>query len=103
VNLVRHALLPWDAISSAELFGHFEPDAEVDLGACRLLDLPPAAVLMVAAHPSDLRGARAAGLATAYVPRPAEQGPGGTLEPWTAGEFDIVASDFLDLATQLGT
>ena len=56
---------------------------------------------MVAAHPSDLRGARAAGLRTAYVPRPLERGPDGPMEPWTEGEFDVVASDFLDLARRL--
>lgn len=100
--MARHGGLPWDAIFSAELFGHYKPDPESYLGACRLLDLPAAEVLMVAAHPSDLRGARAAGLATAYVPRPAEQGPGGTMEAWTPGEFDLVAADFNDLASQLG-
>lgn len=102
VDMARHAGLPWDAIFSAELFGHYKPDPEAYLGACRLLDLPPERVLMVAAHPSDLRGARAAGLLTAYVARPLERGPGGPMEPWTEGEFDVVAADFVDLARQLG-
>ena len=102
LDMARHGGLPWDAIFSAELFGHYTPDPEVYLGACRLLDLPPAQVLMVAAHPSDLRSARAAGLMTAYVPRPLEHGPGGPLEPWTEGEFDLVAADFVDLARRLG-
>ncbi len=101
LDMARHAGLPWDAIFSAELFGHYKPDPEAYLGACHLLDLPPAQVLMVAAHPSDLRGARAAGLRTAYVPRPLERGPGGPMEPWTEGEFDVVATDFVDLARQL--
>ncbi len=78
VDMARHAGLP------------------TYLGACRLLDLPPERVLMVAAHPSDLRGARAAGLRTVYVPRPLERGPGGPMEPWTEGEFDVVATDFVD-------
>ena len=102
VDMARHAGLPWDAIFSAELFGHYKPDPEAYLGACRLLDLPPERVLMMAAHPSDLRGARAAGLLTAYVARPLERGPGGPMEPWTEGEFDVVAADFVDLARQLG-
>jgi 2-haloacid dehalogenase len=84
------------------LFGHYKPDPEAYLGACRLLDLPPAQVLMVAAHPSDLRGARASGLRTALVPRPLERGPDGALEPWQQGEFDLVASDVVDLAQRLG-
>ena len=100
--MARHAGLPWDTIFSAELFGHYKPDPQCYLGACRLLDLPPAEVMLVAAHPSDLRSAQAAGLATAYVPRPAEKGPGGPMEPWREGEFDLVARDFLHLAEQLG-
>ena len=100
--MARHAGLPWDAIFSAELFGHYKPDPECYLGAARLLDLPPEQVLMVAAHPSDLRGAAHAGLRTAYVPRPLERGPGGPMEAWTPGEFDLVAEDFIDLARQLG-
>ena len=100
--MARHAGLPWDAVFSAELFGHYKPDPESYQGAARLLDLPPAQVLMVAAHPSDLRGAARAGLRTAYVPRPLEKGPGGPMEAWTPGEFDLVAADFIDLARQLG-
>jgi 2-haloacid dehalogenase len=57
---------------------------------------------MVAAHPGDLRGAKAAGLRTALVPRPLERGPGGTMAPWTDGEFDLVAGDIVDLAARLG-
>ncbi len=102
LDMARHAGLPWDTIFSAELFGHYKPDSEVYLGAARLLDLPPEQVLMVAAHPSDLRAAAACGLKTAYVPRPLERGPGGAMEPWTPGEFDVVAEDFMALAAALG-
>jgi 2-haloacid dehalogenase len=101
VNMARRAGLPWDMVFSAELFGHYKPDPEAYRGAARLLGHAPHEVLMVAAHPSDLRGARAAGLRTAYVPRPLEQGPGGAMEAWIEGEFDIVANDFNALATTL--
>ncbi len=101
VNMAKHAGLPWDAVLSAELFNHYKPDPEVYLGAARLLGLAPAQVMMVAAHPSDLRAAAACGLPTAYVPRPLERGPGAAMEPWQAGEFSIVARDFHDLAQQL--
>lgn len=101
VDLARHAALPWDCILSAELFGHYKPDPEVYLGAAKLLDLAPAQVMMVAAHPSDLRAAAACGLRTAYVARPLEYGPGAATQPWRAGEFDLVADDFIDLARQL--
>lgn len=101
VNLARHGGLPWDAVLSAELFGHYKPDREVYLGAARLLDLPPSSVMLVAAHPDDLRAAAACGLRTAYVPRPLERGPGGLMDAWSANEFDLVARDFIDLADQL--
>lgn len=36
--------------------------------------------MMVAAHPTDLRAAKALGLATGYVYRPLEQGPDRAVE-----------------------
>jgi 2-haloacid dehalogenase len=101
VNMAKHAGLPWDTVLSAELFQHYKPDPEVYLGAARLLGLQPTQVMMVAAHPSDLRAAAACGLRTAYVPRPLERGPGGPMEAWTEGEFDVVAPDFGALAATL--
>ena len=102
VNMAKHAGLPWDTVLSAELFGHYKPDPEVYLGAARLLGLAPHEVLMTAAHPSDLRGARAAGLRTALVHRPLERGLGGAMEPWEEDEFDVVADNIDALAAQLG-
>jgi 2-haloacid dehalogenase len=102
VDMAKNAGLPWDAVLSAELFGHYKPDPEAYLGAARLLGLPPAEVMMVAAHPSDLRAAKAAGLKTAYVLRPLEFGPAGKrYPPEPEGAFDVVAADFLDLASKL--
>ena len=101
VNLAKHAGLPWDAVLSAELFQHYKPDPEVYVGAARLLGLQPAQLMMVAAHPSDLRAAAACGLRTAYVPRPLERGPLGPMEPSRDGEFDLVAGDFNELALAL--
>jgi 2-haloacid dehalogenase len=103
VAMARHGGLPWDAVLSAELFGHYKPDPEVYLGAARLLDLRPEQVMMVAAHPSDLRAAAACGLRTAYVPRPLERGLGAPMEAWREGEFDLVAADFHALAKALET
>jgi 2-haloacid dehalogenase len=102
VAMAKHSGLPWDAVLSAELFHHYKPDPEVYLGAARLLDVEPGELMMVAAHPSDLRAAAACGLRTAYVPRLLEQGPLGPVEPAGDDAFDIVASDFVDLAAQLG-
>ncbi len=65
-------------------------------------DVPPAGVMMVAAHPNDLQAARQPGLRTAYVHRPLEFGPTRTPTPPAPGAFDFMAKDFGDLATQLG-
>jgi len=102
VDMARHAGLPWDCVISAELFGHYKPDPETYLGTARLLDVAPAELMLVAAHPSDLRAAKAQGCRTAYVIRPLEFGADHPLPDYTPGEFDIVADDFIDLARQLG-
>lgn len=102
VDIARHAGLPWDCVISAELFGHYKPDPQTYLGTCRLLDLDPSALMLVASHPGDLRAARAHGCRTAYVKRPLEFGAGHPLPDHVDGEFDLVAEDFLDLARQLG-
>lgn len=101
-NMAKNAGLPWDAILSAELAGHYKPDPETYLKAADLLGLPPEQVMMVAAHPGDLRAAARTGLRTAYVIRPLERGPGRPVDTNPAGEFDYTATDFLDLARQLG-
>jgi len=101
VNMAKRAGLPWDAVLSAELFGRYKPDPEVYRGAARLLGFAPDELAMVAAHPSDLAAAQRAGLATAYIPRPDERGPGGWMEPVGDLRFDWRASDLVDLAAQL--
>jgi 2-haloacid dehalogenase len=103
VNMAKNAGLPWDMVMSAELFNHYKPDPEVYQGAARMLDLPREQVMMVAAHPGDLRAARAAGLKTAYVDRPLELGAENRdkREPFKPGDFDVMAGDFIDLAMKL--
>ncbi|MGI9049683.1 MAG: haloacid dehalogenase type II [Rubrobacteraceae bacterium] len=100
-NMAKRAGLPWDLIFSAELVRHYKPDPETYLMVPELLGLRPDQVLMVAAHPNDLRSARENGLRTAYVLRPLEFGPGGHAEPPDPA-FDFVAGDFVELAEKLG-
>jgi 2-haloacid dehalogenase len=106
VNMAKNAGLPWDCVLSAEIVQHYKPDPEVYQMAARLLGFERHEVLMVAAHPSDLRGAQRAGLPTAYVKRPLEYGanPNGAPPPDALPDdrFDIVAADFLELAQRLG-
>lgn len=57
--------------------------------------------MMVAAHNDDLVAARAAGLKTAFVPRPQEHGAGQTRDLEPAADWEVVATDFNDLADKL--
>lgn len=100
-NMAKFAGLPWDCILSAELTQHYKPDPEVYQTAAELLGLSPNEVMMVAAHPGDLRAAEAVGFQTALVPRPLEYGPGRVQEV-PAHLSDVVASDFDELADLLG-
>ena len=56
----------------------------------------------MAAHQDDLLAAQAQGLKVAFVPRPLEHGPDKQLDLTPDPSFDIVATDMLDLARQLG-
>ena len=101
-DLAKFAGLPWDCILGAELARHYKPDREVYQSAADFLDLRPDQVVMVAAHQGDLRAARGVGLKTAFVPRPLEFGPDAKPDLTPDPSFDIVATDFNDLAKQLG-
>ncbi len=102
LNMGKNAGMPWDTILSAELSGHYKPDPEAYLKAAELLSLEPAQIMMVAAHPGDLRAAAALGFKTGYVYRPLERGPEGRVVRNTTDSYDIRADDFLDLARQMG-
>ena len=101
-NMAKRAGLPWDCILSAEVFHAYKPDPAVYLGAAKVFDLPPEAVMMVAAHQNDLAAARACGLQTAYIERPAEFGVGQLKDVSPDPANTLHARDFLDLAEQLG-
>lgn len=101
-NMAKRAGLPWDCILGAELVQHYKPDPEVYRSAAAFLDLAPDEVLMVAAHLGDLRGAKSAGLRTAFVARPLEFGPHGRPDLVADESADVSATDFIDLAAQLG-
>ena len=100
--MARWGGLPWDCIISTELRQTFKPERMAYLLPPTLLELRPEEVMLVAAHDNDLKGAQAAGLHTALVPRPLEWGPNAPPLPPPDPSFDYVASDFGDLATQLG-
>ncbi|MBA4115227.1 MAG: haloacid dehalogenase type II [Rubrobacter sp.] len=100
-DIAKRAGLPWDLILSAEIVHHYKPDPETYLMVPDLLDLRPEQVMLVAAHPNDLRSAQENGLRAAYVLRAEEWGPEGEAEE-PDPLFDLVAEDFIELAGKLG-
>ncbi|MGO9349611.1 MAG: haloacid dehalogenase type II [Mycobacterium sp.] len=101
INISKRAGLPWDAIFAAEMAGVFKPDPAVYHMAATYLGLDGAEIMMVASHKYDIRAAAGLGFRTAFVARPLEFGVGGDADVAYSDEFDINASDFLDLAEQL--
>lgn len=102
LNMAKFAGIPWDMIFGSDLFGHFKPDPETYLGVARILDLQPNQVMLAAAHNNDLAAARRSGLLTAFFPRPTEYGPYQKKDTHADQDWDIVATNIQDLATQLG-
>lgn len=102
LDMAKRAGLPWDAILGAELAQAYKPDPEAYLRTVDILAMQPHEVCMVAAHNGDLAAARACGLATAFVPRPTEHGPGQTRDLRPEQDWDVVARDFGDLANKFG-
>ncbi len=102
LDMAKRAGLPWDAILGAEVVRAYKPMPEAYLRTADLLATRPDEVCLVAAHPSDLAAARQCGLRTCFVPRPLEHGPQGQAAPADAGDWDLVAQDFLHLAELLG-
>ena len=103
VNMAKRAGLPWDCVLGAETARAYKPMPQAYLASCRQLDLAPAQVMMVAAHNGDLKAAKAQGLATAFVARPTEHGPGQTTDlAADASCVDLAADSFVHLAVQLG-
>jgi 2-haloacid dehalogenase len=99
VDLARHGDLRFDCLLSAELAHAYKPAAEAYQTAARLLGREPAELMLVAAHPWDLAGARAAGLRTAFVNRPLEYGPGSPTRQ--DADADESVGDLHELAQRL--
>ena len=101
-DLAKFAGLPWDAILGAELARHYKPDREVYLSAADFLGVKVPEVMMVAAHMGDLRAARELGLRTGFIYRPNEYGPTRQADKANPGDFDVVSTSMLDLASKMG-
>lgn len=100
--MAKRAGLPWDAVLSAEVFAAYKPDARTYRGVAEVFGVPPQAVMMVAAHQDDLDAARAHGLPTAYIERPAEFGAQRPKDVSGSPLNTLHARDLLHLADLLG-
>ena len=108
VNMAKYSNLSWDVILGAEVLGHYKPEPEAYIKACKSLNLKPSECLMVAAHDDDLKAASLQGMKTAYVHRPFEYGKDKLFDIAEVNDYkgnrnwDIMSKDFNDLAFKLG-
>ena len=108
VNMAKYSNLSWDVILGAEVLGHYKPEPEAYIKACKALNLKPSECLMVAAHDNDLKAASLQGMKTAYVHRPFEYGKDKLFDIAEVNDYkgnrnwDIMSKDFNDLAFKLG-
>lgn len=100
--MAKRAGLPWDAVLSAEVFAAYKPDPRTYLGVVDVFGVAPQAVMMVATHQDDLDAARANGLQTAYIERPAECGAQRPKDVSGSPLNTLHARDLLHLADLLG-
>jgi len=101
VEMAKYADLPWDIVLGSDISRAFKPDPAAYLAPARLLGFEPGEVMLVAAHNSDLKAAQSSGLATGFVARPTEYGPGQTVDLAPTGSWDVSGSTLNELATSL--
>ncbi|KAI1088803.1 haloacid dehalogenase [Rostrohypoxylon terebratum] len=107
-DLNAHGDLGFRKIQSSADFGAYKPHPTVYLGAAAALGVRPDEVAMVAAHLSDLAGARKTGLRTIYVERPREEAWGTEEQQYKEARewVDLWVSEgedgFLEVARRLG-
>ena len=108
VNMAKYSNLNWDVILGAEVVGHYKPEPEAYIKACRALHLNPEECMMVAAHDDDLKAASLQGMKTGYVHRPYEYGKDKLFDISEVNDYkgyrswDFISKDLNDLAYQLG-
>jgi 2-haloacid dehalogenase len=101
VDMAKAAGLPWDVILGSDISRAYKPTPDAYQKPAALLGLDPGEVMLVAAHNNDLKGARRAGLATAFVARPTEHGPGQATDLIASDDWDLTAESITGLASQL--
>jgi 2-haloacid dehalogenase len=101
LDLAKAAGLPWDLILGADVSRAYKPDQEAYLRPAALLGLQPGEVMLAAAHEADLAAARGAGLATAFIARPLEHGPGRAGSLAATADWDLAGASITEIADHL--
>jgi 2-haloacid dehalogenase len=99
--MAKAAGLSWDVILGSDISRAYKPSPDAYQKPAALLGLDPGEVMLVAAHNSDLKGARRTGFATAFIARPAEYGLYQATDLTASGDWDLTATSIIDLAGQL--
>jgi 2-haloacid dehalogenase len=99
LDMAKAAGLPWDLILGSDVSRAYKPDPEAYLRPAALLELEPGEVMLAAAHGADLAAAREVGLATAFIERPLEYGPGvAEARTATATDWDLAGASITEIA-----
>lgn len=98
VEMAKYAGLPWDVVLGSDVSRAYKPDPRAYRTPAQLLGFTPGEVMLVAAHNSDLDAAQNVGLATGFVARPNEYGPGQTADQTPSGSWDVSAQSLTELA-----
>lgn len=101
-DMAKNAGIPWDCVLSAEVFKAYKPDPRTYLGVAGVFDVPPAQVMLAAAHHDDLAAARACGLQTSYIERRDEFGAAQPKDVSPQPGNGLHAKDISALADLLG-
>jgi 2-haloacid dehalogenase len=101
VDMAKAAGLAWDVILGSDVSQAYKPDPDAYLKPAAMLGLKPGEVMLGAAHNGDLAAAREVGLATGFIVRPLERGPGQKADLTPAADWDVTATSIIDLARQL--
>jgi 2-haloacid dehalogenase len=98
LDMAKAGGLPWDLILGSDVSQAYKPAMEAYLRPAVMLGLEPGEIMLAAAHEADLEAARNAGLATAFISRPLERGPGIPGAGVAAKPWDLSVSSITELA-----
>ena len=101
LDMAKTAGLPWDLILGSDVTRAYKPDPLAYQKPAAFLGLDPGEIMLAAAHNGDLAGARAEGLATAFIARPDEAGPGQPADSTPSGDWDLTTTSITGLAAKL--